>query len=179
MILEFSPHISSDLAQIVEFYEAKVGPELADEFCVELWRFFERALKFPLAYRIHSHGLRRVDLRRFPFHFWFRVIPPNTVRVLVIRHHKQRPLGRAEADSLSQAEAKGKVMKFIPVNSRMILGVRYNAKTREMDIVFRTGEKYRYKRVPRGVYDELMGADSHGQYMHKKVLGHYDYERLD
>ena len=179
MILEFSPHISSDVAEIVEFYEAKAGPELADEFCVELWRFFERALKFPLAYRIHSHGLRRVDLQRFPFHFWFRVIPPDAVRVLVIRHHKQRPLGRAEADSLSQIGSTGDVMKFVPVNSRMILGVRYNAKTWEMDIVFRTGEKYRYKRVPRGVYDELMSADSHGQYMHKKVLGHYDYERLD
>ena len=70
-------------------------------------------------------------------------------------------------------------MKFISVNSRMILGVRYNAKTREMDIVFRTGEKYRYKRVPRAVYDELISADSHGQYMHQRVLGHYDYERLD
>jgi plasmid stabilization system protein ParE len=179
MILEFSPHIRSDVAQIVEFYEAIAGPELADEFCVELWRFFERALKLPLAYRVHSHGLRRVELKRFPFHFWFRVIPPDTVRILVVRHHKRRPLRPAEAESLSETGSEGDVMKFLPVNSRMILGVRYNAKTGEMDIVFRTGEKYRYKRVPRGVYDELMSADSHGQYMYKKVLGHYDYERLD
>ena len=179
MILEFSPHIRSDIAEVVEFYEAKAGPELADEFCVELWRFFERALKFPLAYRVHSHGLRRVDLKRFPFHFWFRVIPPDTVRILVIRHHKRRPLGRAEAESLTKLESKREAMKFIPVNSRMILGVRYNAKSREMDIVFRTGEKYRYKRVPQAVYDNLLVADSHGQYMHKKVLGRYDYEHLD
>jgi plasmid stabilization system protein ParE len=179
MILEFSPHIRSDIVHVVESYEAIAGPELAEDFCVELWRAFDRALKFPLAYRVRSHGLRRVDLTRFPFHFWFRVIPPDTVRILVIRHHKQRPLGRAEADSLSQGGSKGEVMKFMPVNSRMILGVRYNAKSREMDIVFRTGEKYRYKRVPRSVYDELLNADSHGQYMHKRVLGHYDYERLD
>lgn len=70
-------------------------------------------------------------------------------------------------------------MKFISVNSRMILGVRYNEVTREMDIVFRTGEKYRYKKIPRSIYDGLMSADSAGQFMHKKILGHYDYERLD
>ena len=179
MILEFSPHIRSDITQIVESYEAMAGQALAEEFRVELWRFFEIALKFPLAYRVRSHGLRRVDLRRFPFHFWFRVIPPDTVRILVIRHHKQRPLERTEAKSLSQTGSEGEVLKFSPVNSKMILGVRYDAKTREMDIVFRTGEKYRYKKVPRSVYDELMSADSHGQYMHKKVLGHYEYERLD
>lgn len=178
MLLELHPHISSDVAQIAEYYEAMARPDLAEDFCVELWRFFERAVEFPLAYRVRSHGLRRVDLTRFPFHFWFRVIPPDTVRILVIRHHKQRPLGRAEADLLSNTGSV-EVMKFIPVNSRMILGVRYNANTREMDVVFRTGEKYRYKRVPRAVYDELISADSHGQYMHKRVLGHYDYERLD
>ncbi len=70
-------------------------------------------------------------------------------------------------------------MDFTPVKSRMILGIRYNEKTYEMDIVFRTGEKYRYKNVPLIIYDGLMKATSHGQYMHKKVLGRYKYERLD
>ena len=71
-------------------------------------------------------------------------------------------------------------MKFISLKSRMILGVRYNEKTCEMDIVFRTGEKYRYLRVPRSVYGELLSAESHGQYMHKHILGgRYDFERLD
>ena len=178
MFLELHPQIRSDVSQIVEHYEGIAGPKLADEFRDELWSFFERAVEFHLGFRVRSHGLRRVNLDRFPFHFWFRVIPPDTVRILVIRHHKQRPLGPGDIDSLSKAGSED-VMKFIPVNSRMILGVRYNSKTREMDIVFRTGEKYRYKRVPRAVYDELISADSHGQYMHKRVLGHYDYERLD
>lgn len=69
-------------------------------------------------------------------------------------------------------------MDFTPVKSRMILGVRYNEKTYEMDVVFRTGERYRYLNVPRFVYDALMSAESHGQYMHKKVLGRFKYERL-
>lgn len=69
-------------------------------------------------------------------------------------------------------------MDFTPVESQMILGVRYNETTYELDIVFRTGEKYRYKNVPLFVYDGLMNAASHGEYMHKKVLGRFKYERL-
>jgi len=69
-------------------------------------------------------------------------------------------------------------MDYTPVDSKMILGVRYNEKTYELDVVFRTGEKYRYKNVPNFVYEGLMSAASLGQYMHKKVLGRYKYERL-
>ena len=70
-------------------------------------------------------------------------------------------------------------MQFMPVESRMILGVRYNKQTQEMDVVFHAGGTYRYKRVPPSVYEALLNADSHGQYMHQTVLGKYDYERLD
>jgi hypothetical protein len=70
-------------------------------------------------------------------------------------------------------------MDFIPVESKMLLGVRYNDKTYELDIVFRTGEKYRYKSVPLFVYQALMDSESQGQYMHGKILGRYQYERLD
>jgi hypothetical protein len=44
--------------------------------------------------------------------------------------------------------AAGEGMDFTPVDSRMILGIRYNEKTYELDVVFRSGEKYRYKNVP-------------------------------
>jgi plasmid stabilization system protein ParE len=178
MILELHREIASDVTQIMEYYEAVAGEELANEFYSELRYFFERALEFPLAYRVRSHSLRRVDLKRFPFHFWFRLIPPKTVRVLVIRHHKQRPLKRAEADLLSSTwSVEG--MKFIPVESKMILGVRYNKATLEMDVIFRTGDRYRYKNVSASVFEGLMSAKSIGQYMHRRILGRYDYERLD
>ena len=49
----------------------------------------------------------------------------------------------------------------------------------DLDIVFRTGEKYRYKNVPLFVYEGLMGAESQGHYMHKYILGRYEFERLD
>ena len=70
-------------------------------------------------------------------------------------------------------------MDFTPVKSRMILGVRYNEQTFELDIVFRTGDKYRYKNVPLFVYEGLINSTSLGQYMHQKVLGRFKFERLD
>ena len=177
MILELHRGIASDVSRIMEYYEAAASDELAAEFYSELRYFFERALKRPLAYRVRSHGLRRVDLKRFPFHFFFRIVPPNTVRILVIRHHKQKPLKRAEAKLLSSTGSVER-MKYIPVESEMILAVRYNRATLDMDVIFRTGHRYRYKQVSEAAFEKLMSAKSIGQYMHRYVLNRYAYERL-
>jgi hypothetical protein len=88
-------------------------------------------------------------------------------------------MARSCAPLLITQQERGEGMDFTPVESRMILGIRYNQKTYELDVVFRSGEKYRYKNVPLVVYEGLRNAPSHGQYMHKKVLGRYKYERLD
>ena len=70
--------------------------------------------------------------------------------------------------------------KFVPLESEMLVAVRYDEESRHLDVIFRTGEKYRYLKVPPLEYQGLMNAKSHGQYMHKRILGHrYDYERLD
>ena len=70
-------------------------------------------------------------------------------------------------------------MKFEPVKSSMILGVNYNQALFELEVIFRTGEKYRYKNVPLFVFEGLMNAESQGQYMRKHVFNRYDFERLN
>jgi hypothetical protein len=70
--------------------------------------------------------------------------------------------------------------KFIPVDSEMLIAVRYDKGARHLDVIFRTGDKYRYLNVPPLEYEGLMSAESKGQYMHKRILNdRYDYERLD
>ena len=70
--------------------------------------------------------------------------------------------------------------KFVPLESEMLVAVRYNQDSRHLDVIFRTGEKYRYLDVPPLEYTGLMNAKSKGQYMHKRILGErYKYERLD
>ncbi|HKS09601.1 MAG TPA: KTSC domain-containing protein [Pyrinomonadaceae bacterium] len=62
----------------------------------------------------------------------------------------------------------------------MLEYVRYDEDARHLDVIFRTGDKYRYLNVPPLEYVGLMSAKSIGQYMHKRILGdRYKYERLD
>ena len=69
-------------------------------------------------------------------------------------------------------------MKLRPVESEMLLAAGYDEKLRMLQVVFRAGGTYRYKNVPSDKYDELINSESIGQYMHKHIIGHYDYERV-
>ena len=50
--------------------------------------------------------------------------------------------------------------KFVPVESDMVVAVRYLPDAQHLDVIFRTGEKYRYLRVPPLEYEGLMSAKS-------------------
>ena len=69
-------------------------------------------------------------------------------------------------------------MKLRPVQSEMLIAAGYDRRSRILEVIFRTGETYRYKQVPPFEYDGLMSADSKGKYMHKRILGRYPYERV-
>ena len=69
-------------------------------------------------------------------------------------------------------------MRLRPVESEMLLRAGYDPKARVLQVVFRTGGTYRYKNVPSDRYRELMSAESIGQYMHKHIIGRYEYERV-
>jgi len=70
-------------------------------------------------------------------------------------------------------------IRFRSVNSSMLRRVRYDPENRFLDVVFRTGEKYRYKDVPPDEYNGLMNAESHGKYMQRHVIDRYDVVRLE
>jgi hypothetical protein len=53
----------------------------------------------------------------------------------------------------------------------MLVALRYDNEARHLDVIFRTGDKYRYFGVPPLEYTGLMSAKSKGQYMHKRILG--------
>lgn len=93
MRLEFHKEVYSDVAHIMSYYEDVAGPQLASEFYAELRLCFQKAAQSPESYSIRQRDLRRVNLNRFPYHFWFRIVD-DRVRILVIRHHKRRPLTR-------------------------------------------------------------------------------------
>ena len=69
-------------------------------------------------------------------------------------------------------------MRLQPVASTMLEAVGYDSRQRVLEVIFNSGDRYRYKEVPVFEYKRLMRADSIGQYMHKRIIGRYPYERV-
>ena len=90
MRLVLHPKVYSDIAQVMEYYEQLASADLADEFYAELRQLMREAAKRPESFPIRERDIRRVNLRRFPYHFLFRMTG-DAVRILVVRHHKREP----------------------------------------------------------------------------------------
>jgi plasmid stabilization system protein ParE len=90
MRLILHPRVYSDIDQIMERYERVASPQVAQDFYAELRQFMVLAAQRPESFSIRERDIRRVNLRRFPYHFLFRIVG-DAVRVLVVRHHKRRP----------------------------------------------------------------------------------------
>ena len=91
MRLVLHPKIRADVHEIMGFYERVADAGLADDFYDELRSFMRAAAKHPESFSIRERDLRRVNLHRFPYHFLFRIVG-DTVRILVVRHHRRHPL---------------------------------------------------------------------------------------
>ena len=66
-------------------------------------------------------------------------------------------------------------MKLIEIESSMIQAVGYDEKLKELEVVFNSGNVYRYAQVPKKEYEGLLKADSKGQYMRANIIDVYPY----
>ncbi len=90
MRLVLHPRVHSDVHAITEYYERVASAELADDFYGELRHLMLEAAARPESFSIRERDLRRANLPRFPYHFLFRIVG-DSVRILVVRHHRRRP----------------------------------------------------------------------------------------
>ena len=86
----FHPKVFSEVDTIMDYYERVAGNHLANDFYAEFRLFVQDASGDPEKYNIRRGNFRRVNLKRFPFNFLFRV-QEDTTRILVVRHHARRP----------------------------------------------------------------------------------------
>ncbi|HEV7746001.1 MAG TPA: KTSC domain-containing protein [Pyrinomonadaceae bacterium] len=101
---------------------------------------------------------------------------------LALSEQERKTLVAKLIDSLANVEPdedESEAVRFKPVNSSMLRRVRYDPKNRFLDVVFRTGETYRYKDVPWDEYHKFMRADSLGRYMQMHIIDHYETIRLE
>lgn len=69
-------------------------------------------------------------------------------------------------------------MKWVRVKSRMLAAVAYNPDWRHLYLEFRSGDIYCYRGVPVERYEELLSAESKGQYGRRHILQHFPYDRI-
>jgi len=69
-------------------------------------------------------------------------------------------------------------MKLTAVKSNMLRAVGYDRKANELEVVFKTGDIYRYENVPPSKYADLLKAESKGMYMQEHIINVFPYRRL-
>ena len=90
MIVQYHPLTASDLNSAISYYnQQRAG--LGEEFRSEVYATIESIRSNPLQSAIVDHDIRRCFVHRFPYAVLFRVVNDETLRVLVIRHHRRHP----------------------------------------------------------------------------------------
>jgi len=70
-------------------YYRRISERLSDEFRDELRTTITRIAENPEASH-ESHGFRRANLKRFPYHVLYEISAAR-VRVMLVRHNKRNP----------------------------------------------------------------------------------------
>jgi hypothetical protein len=65
------------------------------------------------------------------------------------------------------------------VESTTMRSVGYEGKGEVLEIEFQSGAIYQYQDVPAGVYEELWGAESKGQYFNREIRDSYECVRVN
>jgi hypothetical protein len=66
-------------------------------------------------------------------------------------------------------------MLRLMVKSTAITSMGYDERNRILEIEYKNGTVYRYKEVPRQVWDELRRSDSVGAYVNANIRDKYDF----
>ncbi|MBU6301524.1 MAG: type II toxin-antitoxin system RelE/ParE family toxin [Verrucomicrobia bacterium] len=87
--LRFHPSVQKDINGAVNHYWA-ISEGLAEEFWGEVQGALAAIERAPEAHHFDPSGLRRSNLKRFPYNILY-VIKTDRIRVQVVRHNSRRP----------------------------------------------------------------------------------------
>lgn len=94
MNIQLVSAVHDDLREAMEYYLETAGSQISLEFYEEFQNFAELAARSPRSFRIYSAEpteIRRVNFKRFQYHFLYRQIDPETIRIMVVRHDHRHP----------------------------------------------------------------------------------------
>jgi plasmid stabilization system protein ParE len=87
--LRFHPSVQRDTKKAIDYY-ASISEGLGDGFWSELLEALAEVERTPEAHHFDRSGLRRINLKRFPYNVLY-LIKPDRIRVQVVRHNSRRP----------------------------------------------------------------------------------------
>jgi len=87
--LRYHPAVQRDLDGAMAYY-LSISEEVAGGFWAEICAAFEQIREYPERGHFDPSGLRRLNLKRFPFHILCLVLP-DRLRVQVVRSNSRRP----------------------------------------------------------------------------------------
>lgn len=93
----YHPAARVDVRRILAYYTKESGPELAADFFGQLLSSIDEIAVRPKSFVIFKEHLRRVNLKRFPYHILYEIIDEEAIRILVVKHDHRDPsfgLGR-------------------------------------------------------------------------------------
>ena len=145
-----------------------------------IWIILRNDLK--ASYRFQFRTFALLNLAALSFFFMASFTEVEKL-ALALSEQERATLAAKLITSLTNAnldeDAGGGAVRFKSVNSSMLRRVRYDPKRRFLDVVFRTGETYRYKDVPSDEYHKFMRAKSLGRYMQMHIIDRYETVRLE
>lgn len=69
-------------------------------------------------------------------------------------------------------------MKRDAVQSSNIASIGYDENSATLEIEFLNGGVYQYFDVPKNIYDAMMSASSHGQYLAQSIKGRFRFSKV-
>lgn len=64
-------------------------------------------------------------------------------------------------------------MNLKKVDSSLVYAMGYGAKSKTLEVVFRSGKTWVYEEVPKKIYQELLKSESIGSYMRENIIDCY------
>lgn len=87
--LVYHPKVPAEVRAYLDHYNA-ISSNLGDSFWQELTAAIDYARDHPERHHFDRTGSRRGNLKRFPIHFLFRILP-GMIRITAVRHDRQNP----------------------------------------------------------------------------------------
>jgi hypothetical protein len=69
-------------------------------------------------------------------------------------------------------------MARVPLQSSVLAAAEYFPQLRTLDILFNTGEVYRYLKIPMSLYQGLLEADSKGTFFNAHIRNQFSFQYL-